>query len=196
MILFHEKLVGSKIRFENYGHMNTDCGFGAGDDGSGFTQLKGCIQNIFRILLADEVECCTNENEVLVEDAHLLLAIYDLINDDNIGERSISAALHVDGEYKGRVPKHVACNIRYFNVHFLDQVLFIMGCDHPPPFYEPVKKRVYASLYPEPLTRVNFTACALQTIASTLIPAFQLIKMKSFYMDDIYEYVDHDESVV
>ena len=119
VILFHEKLVGSKIRFENYGHMNTDCGFGAGDDGSGFTQLKGCIQNIFRILLADEVECCTNENEVLVEDAHLLLAIYDLINDDNIGERSISAALHVDGEYKGRVPKHVACDIRYFNVHFI-----------------------------------------------------------------------------
>lgn len=194
VILFHEKLVGSKIRFENYGHSNSDCGFGAGDDGSGFTQLKGCIRNMFRILMADEVECCTSEKEVSVEDAHLFLTLYDLFNDDDIGEKTISATLQVDGGYKQRAPRYVASNIRYFNVHFLDQVLFLMGCNHPPPFYEPVKKTVYASLYPEPLTRENFTSCALQTIGTTLIPAFQLLRTKSFYMDDVYEYVDLDEN--
>ena len=190
MILFHEKLVGSKIRFENYGHLNTDCSFGAGDGGSGFVQLKGCLRNLFRILMADEVECCTSEKEVSVEDAHLFLTIYDLINDDELGERTISTTLQVDLEGKKRTPKHVACSIRYFLVHFLSQILFLMGCDHPPAFYEPVKKKVFSSLYPEPLTRENFTSCALKTIGATLIPAFQLLKTKTFYMDDIYEYIE------
>lgn len=191
VILFYEKLVGDvKIRFENYGHTNTDCGFGSGDDGSGFTQLKGCIQNVFRILIADQVECCTAEKEVLTEDAHVLLAMYDLINDEDIGEITIAMALEVDGR---GAPNYIACNIRYFNVNFLDRVLFLMGCDHDAPFYDPNGRKVLASVHPVSLTRENFTTCAMETIASTMIPAFQLLKLQSFFMDEVYEYIDDAE---
>ena len=68
-----------------------------------------------------------------------------------------------------------------------------MGCKHPVPYYftDSIPRRGkndYGHCDGVDLNREIFTELALETISVSLIMPFQLIKLKTFYMDDRYEY--------
>merc|ERR1711991_594898 len=116
---------------------------------------------MFRILIADEAECCTAQKTVLKEDAHLILGVYVLINDDEHGEDEITKQLH-------DVSESTVLNIRFFVITFLDKVLYVMGCKHPVPYYftdsTPSRgKNGYGHCDGVNLTREIFTELALET---------------------------------